>query len=255
MVNEIEVELASFLKRSGAQKYVIGLSGGLDSSTAVTLAVQAVGGNRVTGLFMADRRVTPRGDVRDGAILARKLGIKTYRVEVSRILSAYSQASPFYSIDAKIANGNLRARVRMSLLYYYANLENALVLGTGDRSEILIGYFTKYGDGGTDVLPLGDLYKTQVRMLAEFLALPTAIVSKPSSPRLWIGHTAREELGLDYDVIDLILFGFFDLKLSKRKLARELDLPTSTVSEFLERCKFTEHKRSPPPVIHVRNQA
>lgn len=251
---KIKSQLVTFLEESKCERYVIGLSGGLDSSTAATLAVTAVGRNRVTGLFLPDHRVTPSKDTSDAKILAEKLGIRTFSVNVTTILSTYSNAAPFFKGKAKIANGNLRARIRMSLLYYYANLENALVLGTGDRSEILIGYFTKYGDGGIDLLPLGDLYKTQVRELARSLLVPEFIVGKPSSPRLWIGHTAKDELGLDYDVIDLILHGFFDLKYSKPRIARELNLSVSSVTQLLERNSLSEHKRNLPPIIRVRTQ-
>ena len=254
VTNRIRGQLADFLSESKCNGYVIGLSGGLDSSTAATLAVRAVGRNKVTGLFLPDREVTPSKDTLDAEILAEKLGIRTYRVNVTSILRSYSKTSPFFEGKARIANGNLRARIRMSLLYYYANLENALVLGTGDRSEILIGYFTKYGDGGTDVLPLGDLYKTQVKGLARSLRVPNSIVNKPSSPRLWMGHTAKDELGLDYDIIDLILHGFLDLKYSKQRVARELNLSVSSVSELLERNRLSEHKRKLPRLIMVRGQ-
>ncbi len=250
--DRIEKQLEEFLEESRCEKYVIGLSGGLDSSTAVTLAVKAVGKSRVTGLFLPDRQVTPLEDIRDAENVAKALGIRTYRIDLASILSCFSVATPFFQGESKIANGNLRARIRMSLWYYYANLENALVLGTGDRSEILIGYFTKYGDGATDILPLGDLYKTQVRELARFLKVSPSIVDKPSSPRLWIGHTAKDELGLDYDAIDLILHGYFDLKLSTHKIAHELNLPASRIKQLLERSKLSEHKRKLPLLIKVR---
>jgi NAD+ synthase len=252
LTDRIETQLARFLEESGCEKFVIGLSGGLDSSTAVTLAVKAVGKSRVIGLFLPDSKVTPPEDIHDAEKLAKKIGIRTYTVDLTAILSCFSAATPFFQGESKVANGNLRARIRMSLLYYYANLENALVLGTGDRSEILIGYFTKYGDGATDILPLGDLYKTQVRELARFLKISRSIVEKPSSPRLWIGHTAKDELGLDYDVIDMILHGYFDLKLSKEKIAQELDVQPSKVKLLLERSKLSEHKRKLPPLIIAR---
>lgn len=249
----METYLTDFLAKSGAERYVVGLSGGLDSSTVATIAVQGIGKKKVIGLFLPDRQVTPREDIRDAESLAQRLGIQTYSINVAQVLKCFSKAAPFFNGEAKIANGNLRARVRMSLLYYYANLKDALVLGTGDRSEILIGYFTKYGDGATDLLPVGDLYKTQVREFARFLKVQTSIINKPSSPRLWIGHTARDELGLDYNVIDLILHGFFDLKFPEERIAQDLNLPISTVTKLLDRNKSSGHKRKAPPVIGVRN--
>lgn len=252
VADKIEKRLTEFLEESRCERYVIGLSGGLDSSTAVTLAARAVGKSRVIGLLVPDSKVTPLEDIKDAEELAKEIGIGTYQIDLTTILSCFSEATPFFQPESKIAYGNLRARIRMNLLYYYANLDNALVLGTGDRSEILIGYFTKFGDGATDILPLGDLYKTQVRELARFLKVPDSIVDKPSSPRLWIGHTAEDELGLDYDVIDLILHGYFDLKLSKRKIAEELIIPVSKIKQLLERGMMSEHKRKLPPLIPVR---
>jgi NAD+ synthase len=246
--------LVEFLRKSEANGYVVALSGGLDSSTAATLAVRAVGKEKVFGLILPDPHVTPNDDVSDAEALAKELGIQTYFVDLAHIITIFTEATPFFNKKAKIANGNLRARIRMCLLYYFANSKNFLVLGTGDRSEILIGYFTKYGDGATDLLPLGDLYKTEVRQLAGFLKLPFPIVSKPSSPHLWIGHSATEELGMPYDIIDRILHGYFDLKISPSKIAQELDLPISKIRQLLERNRMSEHKRKLPPIIKIRNQ-
>ena len=137
----------------------------------------------------------------------------------------------------------------MSLLYYVANSKNLLVVGTGDRSEILIGYFTKYGDGGVDFLPIGDLYKTQVRWLGKHLGVPENILTKPSSPQLWPGHKAEEELGVTYDRIDLILHAIFDLRMEAEEVRKQFG---EDVDRVLELHAKSSHKRAMPPIARVR---
>ncbi|HEY7777883.1 MAG TPA: NAD(+) synthase, partial [Nitrososphaeraceae archaeon] len=142
----------------------------------------------------------------------------------------------------KLSSGNLSARIRMALLFHYAGKQNLLVLGTSDKSEIMIGYFTKFGDGAADMLPIGGLYKTQVRILATRLGVSEQIINQPSSPRFWRGHEAEKELGLTYDEIDLILQYYLagDLdkcNLSKRKIKMVTDL-----------VRKSSHKREQMPI-------
>ena len=139
----------------------------------------------------------------------------------------------------------------MILLYYYANKHNYLVLGSGDRSEILIGYYTKYGDGAVDLLPIGCLYKTQVRHLAIHLGIPPKIAHKPSSPRLWPGQMAEEELGLSYTEIDLILYGLFDKGLKPDEVAEATGIELDKVYRVIEMHKKTRHKRALPPIPSI----
>src|SRR5712664_2654683 len=124
--------------------------------------------------------------------------------------------------SAKIPLANIRSRTRMIILYYFANLNNYLVAGTGDRSEDLIGYFTKYGDGGVDFLPIAHLYKSQVRFLAKHVGISPEIVEKPSSPNLWEGHKATDEIPLDYSELDRALVCLFDLKMKPEDTAKNL---------------------------------
>jgi NAD+ synthase len=149
--------------------------------------------------------------------------------------------------DEKLELGNIKARTRMTILYYYANKENKLVAGTGDKSEILTGYFTKYGDGGVDFLPIGDLYKTHVRDLSREMGVPEKIVSKPSSPGLWKGQTAEGELGIEYETLDRILYDLVDKGLP----IEEIDYDRKTV-EYVDRLfKRSAHKRDPLPKAEV----
>jgi len=243
VARRIEVFIRRRVSEAEASGVVLGLSGGLDSSTAAYLAVRALGKGSVLGLLLPDSRVTPPADVEDAKAVADALGIETIYIDISSIHRAYME----YLKPHRLAEGNLRARIRMCILYYYANLMNRLVLGTGDRSEVLIGYFTKYGDGGVDIQPLAGLYKTQVRALAAYLGVPERIVAKRSSPRLWAGQMAEDELGLSYEDIDRILYSVFDRKMVVEEVSRSLGLPLDKVLFVLNRCRATKHKRRPPP--------
>jgi NAD+ synthase len=165
------------------------------------LAAKALGPDKVFGLVLPDSSVTPKRDTRHALELAGLLKIRYKTIELKTIRRYLLQRLP----NNKLARGNLLVRLRMSLIYYYAAILNGIVLGTGDKSEMSLGYFTKYGDGAADLLPIADLYKTQVRALAQYLSIPNEIIDKESSARLWKGHTAEGELGLAYDDIDLIL--------------------------------------------------
>jgi NAD+ synthase len=143
------------------------------------------------------------------------------------------------------------ARVRMITLYQKAAENNALVVGTGDKSELLLGYFTKYGDGGVDILPLGDIYKTQLREFAKYLGIPEKIAYKPSSPELWPDHYAESELGLTYKEIDPILYLKYDLKLANEEVAETLGVDINIIERIEERCRINRHKLIPPPIIRI----
>ena len=167
----------------------------------MSLATKALGPGKVFGLILPDSSVTPKKDTTHAIELARRLKIKHKMIELKTIKKYLLQKLP----DNKLARGNLLVRLRMSLIYYYASILNGIVLGTGDKSEMSLGYFTKYGDGAADLLPISDLYKTEVRSLARYLSVPNEIIIKESSARLWKGHTAEGEIGLAYEDIDLIL--------------------------------------------------
>ena len=137
----------------------------------------------------------------------------------------------------------------MCILYHYANIQNKLVIGTGDKSELLIGYFTKYGDGGVDFLPIGELYKTDVRKIAEILNIPSSIITKKSSPQLWENHEAEQEIGWTYDEIDSVFKLLFDQKDSINAISNILNIEQERINELLNKYNVTSHKRKLPETI------
>ena len=244
-------KIVSFI-RSRAEKAevegaVIGLSGGVDSAVAAYLTVEALGSRRVAALIMPDFRATPEGDVSDAKQVAEELCIETRVIDIAPIHRAFMKGLG----QDRLAEGNLRARIRMAFLYFYANSANRMVVGTGDRSEALLGYFTKYGDGGVDILPIGDLYKTEVRKMGEILGISRKIISKRSSPRLWPGQTAEGELGMNYDAIDEVLRLHVDQKKGVGEVAARLGVKAAEIRKITARLERTAHKRETPEVCRV----
>ncbi len=244
-----EQEIVDFIRQmvagAEAEGVVVGLSGGVDSSVVATLCARALGPERVLGLIMP-ARFTPRKDVADAKELAEKLGVKVEIVDIDPIVGSFLQILP--EAD-RVTIGNVRARVRMVILYYFANKLRYLVAGTGDRSEILLGYLTKYGDGAADFLPIAHLYKTQVRQLATHLGLPERVVTKPSAPWLWKGHKAVDELPADYETLDLILHALIDLRRPKEDIAKELQCGAELIEEVIRWIERGQHKRRLPPSL------
>jgi NAD+ synthase len=250
IANEIVEFIRRTVAKAAAQGVVIGLSGGIDSSVATTLCVKALGKEKVLGLLMPVD-FTPPNDVADAKELADQLGIQTKEIqlqEVNEIIFKKLNCN-LNEPRQKIPAANILARLRMTILYYYANLYNYLVVGTSDRSERLIGYFTKYGDGGADFMPIAHLYKSQVKELAKYLGIPEKIIHKPSSPQLYRGHKITDELPLDYDKLDPILFGLFDLKFSPNKISKLTGVPTEVIENVHRRFIKSKHKRASPRTL------
>lgn len=234
-----------------ARGVVVGLSGGLDSSVVAYLCVKALGSERVLGLLLPDSDVTPKVDFDDALMIAENLGIQYRVLDIKPIVKAFHDSLSCFGPSSKLAIGNLRARIRMCINYYFANLEGWIVAGCGDKSEILLGYFTKYGDGGCDFLPIGSLYKTQVRKLANFLGVPQRIVEKPSSPALWPNHLAEIEIGYSYQFIDPILHLLVDLGLSPIEVSSRLNVNLDDVIKIKNMIDSSNHKRSFPKIIEI----
>src|SRR5215831_2748167 len=242
--------LETHFERTRARFLVIGMSGGLDSSVAAALCSKAVGGSRTLGFWIQEEQTLNPRSLQDAEEVAQTFKIKLVRVDMTPWTVAASRLLHPKRRDLMIPWGNVKARLRATILYYYANAKNGLVVGTGDKSEIMLGYFTKYGDGACDILPLADLYKTSVRELARFLKLPARVYSKPSSPELWPGQSAESELGLSYDKIDLVLWGL-ERWMGAREISEELSIPLGIVKSVQARWTRSEHKRRPPLVMKL----
>ncbi len=247
----VEVAIHSFLREhargNGIEGAVLGLSGGIDSALVARLAADALGKERVLGVLLPD--ATFPGPLREETeSYADALGIERRTIGIVPTEAAFRAALP--DVVDRVTWGNTKARIRMTTLYALARERHRLVLGTGNKSELLLGYFTKYGDGGVDLLPIGDLYKTQVRALAAQLDLARAVRAGPPSAGLWEDQTDEGDLGLGYAEIDRILMGV-ERTMSVGEIARETALPLETVRGIVDRVEANRHKRVPAPVLKI----
>src|SRR3989475_11445213 len=243
--------LRTHSERIGARHLVLGMSGGLDSSVTAALCSKAMGGQRTLGFCLPEAETRSRKSVQGAQEVARKFGIRFKTLDITSLVQAaltLLHASKMkYNV---VAHGNVKSRLRAMILYYYANTSNGLVVGTGDKSEIMLGYFTKYGDGACDIQLIADLYKSAVRDLARHLELPRRIFSKPSSPELWPGQIAEDELGLEYSKLDLILWRL-ERWMPPQEIGDELLIPRRTVEKVRSQWLQSEHKRRPPLSIKL----
>jgi NAD+ synthase len=249
---KVEEEILRFIRKvvsdAGAKGTVIGLSGGIDSAVVGALCVRALGRDKVVGILMPASH-TPVKDTEDGRAMAEEWGIKLYEVGIDPIFDSFMTSMPKFKGENKIAKANVKARIRMVINYFIANSHGMLVAGTGDKSEDLIGFFTKFGDGGVDFLPIAHLYKTQVRELGEYLGLPHSVCAKPSSPQLWPGHRAVDEIPIEYERLDPVLVGLFDEKLPAKEVAKRTGVELKVVEDVVKRHRASAHKRAYPPML------
>ena len=231
------------VEAAGAEGAVLGLSGGLDSATVAFLAARALGPDRVLALLLPEAGVTPSKDVEDARKVASTLKIEVEEIDISQVLRGYFAVLPAEEAPA-VVNGNLKARVRMTILYWHANLLHRLVLGTGNRTEIMLGYSTKFGDGAADLLPIAALYKSEVRDLARSLGVPDRILEKAPTAGLWPGQTDEEELGITYEDADAILRGLEEGR-SRHDLAAEFG--GDNLGLIMRRIEGGRHKRELAP--------
>jgi len=243
-VERMEAFLADRLDAAGADGYVIGVSGGLDSAVAATLAVRAVGADAVTGLVMPGDP-SDESNMADARALCRELGVTFEEISIRPLVDATDVQLPF-DVSRRTL-GNVRARTRMVLTYAVANERDQLVLGAGNRSERLLGYVTKYGDAAVDVLPMKELYKTSVAEVARHVGVDERFVTKTPTAELWEGQTDEAELGADYETIDTVLRRVVDAEQSPARVADETGIDRETVNRLVDRWQDTAHKRAQPP--------
>lgn len=231
---------------------VLGLSGGIDSTLTAFLAAEALNTDGLHGLVMPSE-VNDTDNMSDAERVADILDIAYDVIEVKPVVDAFVDAFPKEIDDARIesdpfrtAVGNVRVRSRAVLNYFVANHENRVVLGTGNRSEALAGYFTKYGDQAVDCNPIGNLYKGQVRQLAAHVGVPEDLVTKTPTAGMWVGQTDEGELGMSYETLDAILALHVDGPLSPAATARELGIGEERIERVEELVAASAHKRRMP---------
>lgn len=243
----VEKFLAEKLRKVGAKGYVLGVSGGIDSAVVLRLCVRAVGKDKVFALLMPEKD-SPKDDIEDSKMLCEKEGVRYKIVDITEPVEVFKR-----SIGDKVERmslANIKARCRMIVLYHYANAERRLVAGTSNKSELLIGYFTKFGDGGADLEPIGDLYKTEIRELAKEIGIPDRIIKKVPTAGLWKGQTDEGEMGISYDRLDAILSGI-ELGLGEKEIAERAETNVKEVARISNMVRMSSHKRKPAPAAKL----
>ena len=240
----------TYVKNSGCKGVVIGLSGGVDSAVTALLCNDALGKKNVKCIYLPDE-TTPQLDNEHVDLFVNKFGLSCKKKDITKIVKEIS-ASSIIKPD-KFALANVKARTRMIILFEYANMTSSLVCGTSNKSEILVGYFTKYGDGGVDIFPIGDLYKTQVWELAKLLKIPKEMIKKPPTAGLWKDQSDEKELGMSYNQLDKVLAGL-ERKIDFDDISRISGVKKSEIIRIKNMRIRSQHKSRAPliPKIGVR---
>jgi NAD+ synthase len=247
--SETQTRICRFIKEyvenAGVKRIVLGLSGGIDSATIAALSSLAIGGENVLGLMLPENENFNQKDVDDAKGVAEQFNLETQVCDISDALYGIYDAIPVFDQRDKLCKGNVKARTRMIYLYYYANKQSRIVCGSSDKSETMMGYFTKWGDAAADIAPIMDLYKTQVRKLAIYLGIKKELAEKPSTPSLWPNQLAESEIGIKFEKLDLILFGL-ERFMALEEIAEQLGVENVLVNMVKNRWLANEHKRRMP---------
>jgi len=245
--------LESFLKQEmakiGITNAVLGLSGGVDSAVVAALLARAIGPENVYALIMPYHESNPESRTH-AELMAKQLGIHAIVRDITPMVNAFFTGMPEAGI---LRRGNKMARERMCLLYDYSAQHSALVIGTSNKTELLLGYGTIFGDLASALNPIGDLYKTQIWQLAEYLNIPEVIVKKKPSADLWIGQTDEEELGYTYGEIDELLYYLIDLRYPDELLI-EQGYNINAIHDIQSRIQRNQFKRRPPVIAKLSNR-
>jgi NAD+ synthase len=239
--------LENEVRKAGFERVVLGLSGGVDSSLAAYLAAEALGAQNVCAIIMPYRTSNPESAAHAG-LAVQALGIQHLQLDITPMIDAYFGMFP----DAEaVRRGNKMARERMTILYDHSARLGALVLGTSNKTELLLGYGTQYGDMASAINPLGDLYKTQVWQLARHLGVPDVIVQKDPSADLWAGQTDEAELGFTYAEVDKLLYLMVDERYEAADLIAEAGLDERFVRAVYRRVQGSQYKRRLPVIAKI----
>ncbi|MGA2110813.1 MAG: NAD+ synthase [Anaerolineales bacterium] len=245
--------LVSFLcqeiERTGLDGAVVGVSGGVDSSLSCFLCAQALGPQKVLAVLMPYRTSSP-DSLRDAEEIVRLSGVRGLTVEITPMVEAL--LAKFPEADQR-RRGNIMARARMIVLYDQSAAQGKIVVGTGNKTEILLGYTTLYGDSACGLNPIGDLYKNQVRQLARAVGVPDHIVAKAPTADLWQGQTDEGELGFTYDQVDQLLYLLVDERYSPAECV-EAGFDRAFVGKVVERVRQSQFKRVPAPIAKLSNR-
>ncbi|MEP7146487.1 MAG: NAD+ synthase [bacterium] len=251
----VEKILVQFIKnetsRIGIKKAIIGLSGGIDSAVTTYLAVKSLGSENITCLLLPFE-TSSSNSLTDAMRVIEDLQVNYKKIDITDIVKSLMKSV----IDSDISNirkGNLMARVRMILLYDESAKQNALVIGTGNKTEILLGYTTVFGDSASALNPVGDLYKTQLRELAKYLGIPKEIIDKSPSADLWKGQTDEDELGFTYENVDKYLHMKIDERMSESEL-RKLGFDENFMKRVNTLIIRSQFKRLPPIIAKISNR-
>lgn len=241
--------IQSEVSRMGFTRAIINLSGGLDSALSCALAVEALGAENVLALRLP-YRTSSSESLEHAQLMIDKFGVQSETIEITGIVDPLIEHDPSMSDKRK---GNIMARARMIVLYDRSEVFKALPIGTGNKTEILLGYTTMWGDMASALNPIGDLYKTQVRQLSRALAIPDVIIDKPPSADLWVGQTDEGELGFTYEDVDKLLYLLVDHRYSAQECIEE-GFDDKFVRSVLARVRRNQFKRMMPPIAKVSNR-
>lgn len=241
--------IASETRRTGRSRVVLGLSGGLDSAVSAALAARALGGGNVHAILMPHRISSP-ASVKDALALVKKLRLEHETVEISPMVDPFFERFPD---SGRVRRGNTMARERMNVLYDRSAEHDALVVGTSNKTELLLGYGTLFGDMASAINPIGDLYKTQVRQLAEHLRIPEAIRRKAPSADLWVGQTDEGEMGVTYEAADAILHLLYDERFTVGEVVAA-GFRRAVVERLQAKVATSQFKRRPPLIAKISSR-
>ena len=244
--------LAAVVANAGRSRVVVGLSGGIDSAVSCGIAVRALGPEAVTAVRLPSRH-TEQVHIDDAAAVAQACRLPAgnlLTISIEPLLEGLERARGVDPRTAPLRFGNASARCRMILLYDVAQELDALVVGTENRSEFLLGYYTRFGDAASDMEPISDLFKTEVRIAADLLGLPAAVLDKHPTAGLWGGQTDEQELGFSYDHADRAMAAMVDGRLSPEHAAEHTSVPLATVLRVRDRMDMVAWKSTVPHTLH-----